>query len=203
MSGIYYIFTDRNRTFKRVSSGALAFNTFRNSDGALESIMPSGCSGTPKPAAVDGSSQKSTTRTSSRRSRLAARSRFRRACTTSRTSRSERPCRPSTTFRADVDFRSGTYFDGTRTRAILTPTWNVSRYLELGGDYQLSLLRFDTRHQHANIQLARFRIRTALNARASANAFVQYNSTTDRVDLNLRLRYAFAREQDLWMVWRD
>jgi len=42
-----------------------------------------------------------------------------------------------------------------------------------------------------------------LNARASANAFVQYNSTTDRVDLNLRLRYAFAEGTDLWIVYNE
>ena len=53
-------------------------------------------------------------------------------------------------------------------------------------------LRFETRGESADIQLARLRVRTALNARAFGNAFVQYNSTTDRLDFNVRLRYAFA-----------
>lgn len=204
VSGNYYIFTDGNRTFKRVYPGALAFNTFRNSDGALESgqyaawvqwdtkaggggwiepklfhenvLAPFSIGGEVTiPAGVYDFAD------------LQVR-------TTMQTGRK---------LRADVDFRSGTYFDGARTQVILTPTWNVSRHLELGGDYQLSRLRFDTRNQQANIQLARFRIRTALNARASANAFVQYNSTTDRVDLNLRLRYAFAEGTDLWIVYNE
>ena len=102
-----------------------------------------------------------------------------------------------------MDFRSGTYFDGTRMQVILTPTWNVSPHLELGTDYQLSHLAFSKRDQVENVQVARFRIRAALNAQASGNAFVQYNSTTDRLDFNVRLRYAFAEGTDLWLVYNE
>jgi hypothetical protein len=52
------------------------------------------------------------------------------------------------------------------------------------------MLRFDARGESANIHLARVRVRTALNVRAFGNAFVQDNSTTGRVDVNVRLRYA-------------
>ena len=55
----------------------------------------------------------------------------------------------------------------------------------------------------ADIQLLRLRVRTALNARASGNAFLQYNSTTDRVDLNLRLRYNVSEGTDLWIVYNE
>jgi hypothetical protein len=105
--------------------------------------------------------------------------------------------------RADVDFRTGTYFDGRRTQVVVTPTWNVNRHLELGGDYQLSALRFPVRGESANIHLLRLRVRTALDARASGNAFVQYNSTTDRLDFNVRLRYAVAEGTDLWLVYNE
>ena len=105
--------------------------------------------------------------------------------------------------RTDVDFRTGTYFDGRRTQVMLAPTWNVYRHLELGGDYQLSRLRFPVRDEAVDIHLLRLRVRTALDARASGNAFVQYNSTTERMDLNLRLRYAVAEGTDLWVVFNE
>jgi hypothetical protein len=105
--------------------------------------------------------------------------------------------------RTDLDFRTGTYFDGRRTQVILAPTWNVNRHLEFGGDYQLTVLRFAARGESANIQLARVRVRTALDARASGNAFIQYNSTTDRLDFNVRLRYAVAEGTDLWVVYNE
>jgi hypothetical protein len=53
------------------------------------------------------------------------------------------------------------------------------------------------------VQLVRARIRAALNAQASGNAFVQYNSTSDRLDFNVRLRYAFAEGTDLWLVYNE
>jgi hypothetical protein len=105
--------------------------------------------------------------------------------------------------RSSIDFRSGTYFDGTRTQVIVKPTWNVSRHLELGADYQLSVLRFDDRDQKEDIHIARLRIRTALDAHRSGNAFVQYNSSTGSLDFNLRLRYAIAEGTDVWLVYNE
>ena len=110
---------------------------------------------------------------------------------------------PGSKLRTGMDLRAGSYFDGTRAQVILTPTWNVSPHLELGADYQLSHLEFDKRDQVENVQLARFRVRAALNPQASGNAFVQYNSTTDRLDFNVRLRYAFAEGTDLWLVYNE
>jgi hypothetical protein len=105
--------------------------------------------------------------------------------------------------RTSVDARAGTFFDGTRAQVIVTPTWNLSRHLELGASYQLTRLRFAERKQETNIHLASLQVRAALDARASANAFVQYNSTTDRLDLNLRLRYNVAEGTDFWLVYNE
>jgi hypothetical protein len=105
--------------------------------------------------------------------------------------------------RVNLDLRAGTYFDGRRAQAIVTPTWNVSPHLELGGDYQFTALRFADRDQSANIQLARLRVRAALDVRMSGNAFVQYNSTSHSLDANIRLRYAFAEGTDLWLVYNE
>jgi hypothetical protein len=105
--------------------------------------------------------------------------------------------------RTSIDARAGTYFDGRRFQVIAAPTWNVSPHLELGGEYQLSMLRFADRDQQATVHVARLRVRAARDARASANAFVQYNSTTDRLDFNVRLRYAFSEGTDLWLVYNE
>jgi hypothetical protein len=105
--------------------------------------------------------------------------------------------------RTAMDLRSGTYFDGQRTQLILTPTWNASKHLELGTDYQITALRFPVRNQSVDLHVARLRIRTALNAATSGNAFIQYNSTLNRMDFNMRFRYAFAEGTDLWVVYNE
>ena len=200
----WYRFTDDHPIFKRVWPGALAFSTFRNADGALESGQyavwiqwetKAGGGGwvEPKvfredvlePFTIGGAVHIP-----------AGRYQF--------ADLQIQYAMPSgDKLRTDIDFRAGTYFDGRRVQAIVTPTWNVSRHLELGADYQLTMLRFDVRNESANIHLARVRIRTALNARAFGNGFVQYNSTTGRVDFNVRLRYAMSEGTDLWLVYNE
>ena len=105
--------------------------------------------------------------------------------------------------RTGMDLRSGTYFDGWRTRLALTPTWNVSRFLELGADYEVTRLSFADRGQREDVQVGRLRVRGALDARLSGNAFVQYSSAARRADVNLRLRWAVAEGTDLWLVYNE
>ncbi len=200
----WYFFTDKHKYFRRVYPGALAFSTFRNADNELESGQyafwvqwdaKAGGGGwvEPKwfrenvvapftignqvtiPAGVYDFADLQLQYSMSTGEKL----------------------------RTSADFRAGTYFDGRRTQLIIDPTWNVSPHLELGAGYQITRLRFASRNQSADIHLLRLRIRTALDARASGNAFIQYNSTTDRVDFNVRLRYNVTEGTDLWIVYNE
>jgi hypothetical protein len=200
----WFFFTDEHKYFKRIFPGALALSTFRNADRALESGQyafwvqwetKAGGGGwiEPKwfhedvltPFTIGGKVTIPGGRYDFADLQIAH-------------------FMPSgRKLRADVDFRTGTYFDGRRTQVIVTPTWNVNKHLEFGGDYQLSALRFPVRDEAVNIHLLRLRVRTALDAKASGNAFVQYNSTTERFDVNLRLRYNVSEGTDLWLVYNE
>jgi hypothetical protein len=107
------------------------------------------------------------------------------------------------TLRTGADLQVGTFFDGTRAQLTLSPTWNVSRHLELGVEYVGNRIDFSDRDQRTTLHLGRLRVRTALDTRASGAAFVQYNSTTRRVEANIRLRYNFAEGTDLWIVYNE
>jgi hypothetical protein len=200
----WYRFTNTHKYLKRIWPGALAFSTFRNRDRALESGIyafwvqwetKAGGGGwvEPKwfredvvaPFTIGGTVNVPAGRYDFADLQLVY----------------QMPT--GAKLRTSVDFRSGTYFDGRRTQVILAPTWNVNRHFEVGADYQLSALRFGIRNEAANIHLARVRVRTALDARASGNAFVQYNSTSGRLDFNVRLRYAVGEGTDLWLVYNE
>lgn len=200
----WYRFTDAHPYFRRVWPGALAFSTYRNAGGALESGQyafwvqwdtKSGGGGWIEPkwfvedVAAPFTIGRSITVPAGRYTFADVQVAY---------------TMPSgQRVRTDVDARKGTYFDGTRSQVILSPTWNVNRHLELGGSYQVTSLRFATRGQAETIQLAGLRVRVALDVRASANAFVQYNSTTRQVDANLRLRYNAGEGRDLWLVYNE
>lgn len=199
----WFHLTDSHPTFRRVWPGMLAFSTFRNHDGVLESGQyavwvqwetKTGGGGWIEPKL------------------------FREDVTRAFTIGDATVPAGNYTFadlqlvlqmgsghrlRANLDARAGTYFDGTRAQAVVSPTWNVSPHLELGGEYQITRLRFADRDEATDIHLGRLRIRGALDARASGNAFVQYNSTTNRLALNFRLRYNFAEGTDLWLVYDE
>lgn len=200
----WYFFKDAHPWLRRIWPGALAFGTYRNPTGALESGQyaawvqwdtKAGGGGwvEPKlfvedvaePFSIGGEV-------------VIPRGRY-----TFADLQVVRTMPTGSRLRADLNFRAGSFFDGRRIQAVVTPTWNASRHLELGGSYQLTRLRFDARGQQADIHLAALNVRVATNARASANALVQYNSTTDRLDVNLRLRYNFSEGTDLWIVYNE
>jgi hypothetical protein len=200
----YFIYTDKHRYFSRIYPGALAFNIFRNGDGALESGQyafwvqwdtKAGGGGWLEPKWFI--------------ERVATPFRIGNAIDIPAGDYDFADFQVVWTmpsglkYRANVDARAGSYFDGKRQQIIVTPVWNLSRNLELGADYQLTRLQFPVRDQRADIQLARLRVRAALNARASGNAFLQYNSTTNRLATNVRLRYNFAEGTDLWLVYDE
>ncbi len=106
-------------------------------------------------------------------------------------------------FRPTVTLRAGSFYDGWKTSLQVTPRWNLSRHLELSGDYILNAIRFSDRDQEFDSHLARLRVRTALNTRISLNSFLQYNSATDRLSLNARFRYHFGEGNDLWLVYDE
>jgi hypothetical protein len=201
--GNWYFFTDKSKYFRRVYPGALAFHTFRNSDRALETgtwaawiqwDTKAGGGGWVEPKLFhedvrDAFPIGNTVIPAGKYTFADLQVVFRMPA--------------GARLRTDVDARAGTFFDGTRAQVVVTPTWNVSRHLELGASYQLTRLRFDKRAEADDIHLAELSIRAALDARASANAFLQYNSTTRRVDLNLRLRYNLAEGTDLWVVYDE
>ncbi len=106
-------------------------------------------------------------------------------------------------FRPTATVSAGSFYDGWRVGTTLSPAWNVSKHLELSTGYTFNAIRFPDRNITLDQHLVQFRAATALNIHLSFNAFVQYNSTSDRLSVNARLRYHFREGQDLWLVYDE
>lgn len=106
-------------------------------------------------------------------------------------------------FRPEVTLISGSFYDGWRTSISPGIAWNASKHLELGIDYELNVIRFSDRDQRFNAHLPRIRVQAALDTHFSAASFVQYNSLSNRVNINTRLRYHFREGNDLWLVYNE
>ncbi len=112
---------------------------------------------------------------------------------------------PSTTglLRTGASIEGGQFYDGWQIGAKVSPTWNASRYLELGGAYQINRITFPERDESLVAQVARVRARVMMNTHLSGAVFVQYNSASDAISANVRVRYTQREGNDLYIVLND
>lgn len=102
--------------------------------------------------------------------------------------------------RSGFEIETGSFYDGWLHQATLTPSWYLSKYVQLNLEYSLNYASFKSRSDILNFHIARLRIGTALNRKVSTNALLQYNSAADLFTANVRFRYNFREGQDLWIV---
>jgi hypothetical protein len=105
--------------------------------------------------------------------------------------------------RPNVTVTAGQLFDGRRIAVSNDFDWPLGAYLQLRGGWEWNRIRFDERGQAFDANLLRLTLRAALDTHLSLNLFAQYNSLTDQVATNARLRYNFREGQDLWLVWNE
>lgn len=110
---------------------------------------------------------------------------------------------PGRARRFTVGAAGGSFYDGTRFSVRTSPTWDVSPHLELGADYEFNRVRFSSRSQALDAQIARLRTRVFLSPALSAFVFVQYNSAAHALVGNLRIRFNPREGNDLYIVWNE
>ncbi|MCH6547617.1 MAG: hypothetical protein IH798_04145 [Gemmatimonadetes bacterium] len=110
---------------------------------------------------------------------------------------------PGSLFRTTFDLRVGSFYDGRQVQVKAKPVWNISRFLELSGEYEGNFLRFPGRDAAVDIHLARLRLRAATSARLSAAVLAQYDSVSDLIGINLRIRYNVREGTDFWFVYDE
>ncbi|MEX1010692.1 MAG: DUF5916 domain-containing protein [Balneolaceae bacterium] len=106
-------------------------------------------------------------------------------------------------FRTRIQGDSGTFYGGWRHTITVSPTWNLSRHLELEASWLYNMVDVPGSDGWFDVHLARVRVRTALDTRLSSNAFVQLNSAARVVTANVRIRYNIRDGNDIWFVYNE
>ncbi len=97
----------------------------------------------------------------------------------------------------------GTFYDGWRLSLSVSPWWSISSSLELSGMYQFNRVVFPDRDQQFTAHIARLRILAMLSIKFSATAFIQYNSASNSVIANIRIRYNPREGNDFYLVYNE
>lgn len=99
---------------------------------------------------------------------------------------------------------SGSFFDGSLTRAEVSGRWSPSPYVSLRGSYEVNRLRsLGTRDSSFVTHLAGPELRMFLNPRVQWSAFYQYNTAIQRGSLNARFSWEYLPLSYLYIVYND
>jgi hypothetical protein len=105
--------------------------------------------------------------------------------------------------RSGARVSGGSFYDGWQLSGGITPIWNASRHLQLGGGYSIDWIRFPDRGQQFTAHVARFRARMMLTSALTGTAFVQFSSASDVIIGNVRIRYNPREGRDLYLVYNE
>lgn len=105
--------------------------------------------------------------------------------------------------RSEFGARISKFYDGQQYSLTVAPTWNQSRYFEIGGEVELNYLKFPERDQEEFLNIYRLRSLIALNTKVSLQLLSQYNYLARQIATNARFRYNFAEKNDLWIVYNE
>jgi hypothetical protein len=107
------------------------------------------------------------------------------------------------TVRGELNSTVGSFYDGTRVGTSVGPSWNASKYLEIGTAYEINRLRFGDRHQTTTAHLARLNLRFAASTKVAFTADAQYSNVAGLTTLSGRFRYNVREGNDLWVVYNE
>jgi len=79
----------------------------------------------------------------------------------------------------------------------------MSSFINLSAYYQFNRIELSDRNQDLNAHIARLRALFMFSTKLSCSAFIQYNSSSDVIITNFRLRYNPREGNDLYLVYDE
>ena len=105
--------------------------------------------------------------------------------------------------RTQLEADVGTFYDGWRLTLNVSPSWNISRHLEMQLSWLYNLINVPRSDGWFDEHVAQLKLNTALNTHLSTNAFIQVNTAGHLISTNIRFRYNFRDGNDLWIVLNE
>jgi hypothetical protein len=100
-------------------------------------------------------------------------------------------------------FETGEFYDGSRFSFSMLPTWNISKHFEFGGTYNFDHVNFKNRNQVMSNHIIGIKALYMLDIHFSVNAYIQYNTSSEKIISNFRLRYNPKEGNDFYLVFNE
>lgn len=95
---------------------------------------------------------------------------------------------------------AGSFYGGNRLSLVYSPSFNVNKHLNLVGSWRMNYIDLGSTSW---VHIAKLTIELAANLHLSGSATVQYNTATNALFNNARLRYNFRDGHDLYLVYNE
>jgi len=105
--------------------------------------------------------------------------------------------------RTQLEADIGTFYDGWRLTFDASPSWSVSKHLEVQLSWLYNVINVPQSNGWFDAHVAQLKLNTAVNTHLSTNAFIQLNTSGDIISTNIRFRYNFRDGNDLWIVLNE
>ena len=104
---------------------------------------------------------------------------------------------------ANFMLSGGQFYDGQSFSITTEPIFNISASVQLSGTYNYNYVEFPDRNQKMNSHVARIKMLYMYNTKLSLSGFIQYNSISNFVASNFRLRYNPKEGNDFYLVYNE
>lgn len=103
---------------------------------------------------------------------------------------------------ANVEYRDGEFYDGTKRTVGLGATYRPNFRLTTSIDYELNDIELPQQGSFT-IHLVGLNMKYAFNPRTFINVFLQYNNDTNQISSNIRFRLIHRPLSDLYVVYNE
>lgn len=104
---------------------------------------------------------------------------------------------------ATLTAEAGKFYDGAKVSFYAVPTINIGSDIDVGVTYSFDYVTFPGRDTRFFNHIAGFKGLWTFTTKTSFIAFVQYNTSVDKVVSNIRFRYNPREGNDLYLVWDE
>jgi len=100
-----------------------------------------------------------------------------------------------------LKFESGSYYDGIRFSASVSPTWNPGESVIIEPSYTVDKVQFKNRDQRYTNNIIGVRGTFMFTTKLTFTTFIQFNTFSDRIVTNARIRYNAKEGNDFYIVY--
>lgn len=104
---------------------------------------------------------------------------------------------------SNMILQAGSFYDGFKFSGYFSPSWNAGSSIIITASYRIDQVSFSVRNQKYTNNIIGLRGRFMFTTKLSLTTYVQYNTFSNRIVTNARIRYNAKEGSDFYLVYNE